>query len=119
MGEYNGQIQFTLRSNVVEQIYHAQNAFSYDDQWHHYVARIDEQMNMQVYIDAQLYAEGKFGNNGNFVTSIDHVNLGSHHYYEGLKNSFYGVMDEVYIYNRPLKLCEIEALYTGELLKER
>jgi hypothetical protein len=28
-------------------------------------------------------------------------------------------MDEVFIYNRALNLCEIETLYTGDLLDER
>jgi len=74
---------------------------------------------MRIYVDGQLYCWGTFPSDGDFVTDIDHVNLGSHHYQGWQMGAFNGVMDEVYIYNRALNLCEIEALYSGQLLDER
>ncbi|MDX2429312.1 MAG: hypothetical protein QNK35_00170, partial [Bacteroides sp.] len=101
-------------------VYKAQIEAIYDSQWHHYVARVDEQMHMEIYLDAELVAELDFGNNGSFVNSIDHVNLGSHHHTGGgIHGALNGIMDEVFIYNRALNLCEIEALFSGELLNER
>jgi len=118
-GEYSGQLVLFMRSEVIGEIFKAHCDLAYDSQWHHFVARVDSQMHMEIYVDGQLYCESDFGNNGNFVTSIDHVNLGSHHYSEGLHGALNGKMDDVFIYNRSLNMCEIEALYSGLLLNER
>ena len=119
MGEYQGELVLFMRSSASPQSFKAQCDLSYDTQWHHFVARVDEQKHMEIYLDARLYCEGDFGNEGDFVSSIDHVNLGTHHHTKGLFGAFNGIMDDVYIYNRALNLCEIEALYSGLLLNER
>jgi hypothetical protein len=119
MGEYQGELTLFMRSSASPQSFKAQSVLSYDTQWHHFVARVDEEMHMEIYIDASLYCEADFGNEGDFVSLIDHVNLGTHHHTKGLFGAFNGIMDDVYIYNRALNFCEIEALYSGALLEER
>lgn len=117
--EYEGQITLNLRSSVIGSIHAIRCDYAYDENWHHYVAILDEAGGMRIYVDGQLYCQGTFPSDGDFVTGIDHVNLGSHHYGRQQMGAFNGVMDEVYIYNRALNLCEIEALYSGQLLEER
>jgi hypothetical protein len=119
MGEYQGELVLFMRSSASSESFKAQCDLSYDSQWHHFVARVDEQMHMEIYLDARLYCEHDFGNDGDFVSSIDHVNLGTHHHTGGVHGAFNGIMDDVYIYNRALNLCEIEAIYSGLLLDER
>lgn len=119
-GDYFGQLNLLMRSDAARDVYKAQIEAIYDSQWHHYVARVDEQMHMEIYLDAKLVAELDFGNNGSFVNSIDHMNLGTHHHTGGgIHGALNGIMDDVFIYNRALNRCEIEALFSGELLNER
>jgi len=118
-GAYFGQLVLLMRSDASREIFKAQGDIEYDSQWHHYVARVDSQMHMEIYVDAQLFCEGNFGNDGSFINSIDHVNLGSHHHTKGIHGALNGIMDEVFIYNRGINQCEIEALYSGALFKER
>ncbi|MCK5138030.1 MAG: LamG domain-containing protein [Bacteroidales bacterium] len=118
-GEFNGNVLLHMRSNVLDEIEHLQCDYVVNNGWHHYVARVDELKKMEIYIDANLHCSGIFPNDGNFITSVDHVNLGSHHWAGEIQGALNGVMDEVYIYNRALNLCEIEALYSGQLLEER
>jgi hypothetical protein len=118
-GEFDGNVLLHMRSNFGGEPHNLKCNYSVDGGWHHYVARVDEQKNMEIYIDGALFCSGIFPDNGDFVTSIDHVNLGSHHWKDEIQGALNGVMDEVFIYNRALNLCEIETLYTGDLLDER
>jgi len=97
MGEYFGQLVLFMRSSASKESFRAECNLSYGDQWHHFVARVDEQKHMEIYLDALLYCEGDFGNEGDFVSLIDHVNLGTHHHTKGLHGAFNGIMDDVYI----------------------
>lgn len=116
---FQDRVVLFLRSNLYGDYYRLLVNEETDTQWHHYVARVDENKRMEIYLDAQLIGESVFGNDGDFVSSVDHVNLGVHHYTNDFFSVLNGMMDDVFIYNRALNLCEIEALYTGELLRER
>jgi hypothetical protein len=116
--EYEGEIVLAMRSNYGT-LYRTTKQYIYDNNWHHYVARVDEERNTEIYIDGQLYCSGIFPDNGTFVDNIHQVNLGKHTPEGFWGGAFNGVMDEIYIYNRALNPCEIEALYSGLLLDER
>jgi hypothetical protein len=118
-GYFRDRLVIFLRSNLYADYYRTEASADADSEWHHYVARVDENKAIEIYMDAQLAGEGVFGNDGDFVSSVDHVNLGVHHHTKGLYSALYGMMDEVFIYNRALNMCEIEALYNGQLLEER
>lgn len=94
-------------------------SYIYDDKWHHYVSRLDDDRNLEIFIDANLYCTGTFTDDGDFTSSIDHVNIGSHHYKGAIKGAFNGAIDDIHIYNRALNNCEIEALYSGLPTEER
>jgi len=118
-GDYHESVMLHTRSSTDETIKDLKCDYLVDGSWHHYLAKIDENKIMEIYLDGNLFCSSVFPNDGDFHTSIDHVSLGAHHP-EGIMHArLYGIMDEVYIYNRALKLCEIEALFSGQLLNER
>ena len=94
------------------------NANDYND-WHHYVLRLDEERNVDLFLDAVKISSGTLSEPGDFITSIDHVDLGLHYYSGVIKAALNGAIDDVYIYNRALTECEILFLFTGSLPEER
>lgn len=94
-------------------------AFEYGE-WHHYAATLDEDNYLNIYLDGEFCNRGLFPENGDFKTSIHHVDLGVHIYRENvIRGALNGVLDDVYIYNRALDICEIKVLYNGSLPEER
>jgi len=61
----------------------------------------------------------QFNNDGNFHSEINRVSIGALHSADVVTGAFNGSIDEVYIYNRALNFCEIEILYSLQLLNER
>jgi len=88
-------------------------------EWHHFVAMIDPGRTMYIFIDGELRTTTLLENNGNFHFNVQYVSIGGHHPESKTLGAFNGAIDEVYVYSRALKLCEIEALYSGQLLNER
>lgn len=88
-------------------------------EWHHFVAMVDPGRMMYIFIDGELRTSTLLENNGNFHYNVQYVSIGAHHPENLTTGAFNGVIDEVYVYSRALKLCEIEALYSGQLLDER
>lgn len=80
--------------------------------WHHYVASMGVDDTMRLYIDAIEVAKSIFTQTGDFFTSVDHVNIGSHHYNGATKGLFNGDIDNVKIYNCALTPVEIDSLFT-------
>ncbi|MCP4310363.1 MAG: LamG domain-containing protein [Bacteroidetes bacterium] len=117
--EENGKTRLVLRSSAENALYQVEADSLGDGSWHFYTALIDADRIMQIYIDGQWKASATLMNDGNFNTGINRVNIGAHHPGSIITGAFNGAIDEVYIYNRALKLCEIETLYTRELLNER
>jgi len=66
----------------------------------------------EVYLDGVQIGETEFTRDGDFITSIDHVDLGIHTF-SGIQNrgALNGDMDEFRIYNRALTVREVLALY--------
>jgi hypothetical protein len=118
-GYFQDRLVLFMRSNLYGDYYRSEGSADVDPQWHHYVAVMDDERHMKIFMDAKLISESIFGNDGDFVSSVDHVNLGTHHYSKRLHSVLNGVMDDVFIYNRALNMCEIETLYSGDLMKER
>ncbi len=96
-----------------------QTDFPGDGTWYHFAAMLDEDKTMYLFINGELKASHQFNNDGNFHTEINRVNIGSHHTASVFTGAFNGAIDEVYIYNRALNFCEIETLYSLQLLNER
>jgi hypothetical protein len=109
-----GLIEFTLRSSINE---HGERAIlespaqSYE-KWHHYVAVLDDERIMKIYLDGLLIADTLFTQTGDFTTSIDHVDIGIHTFSGNqLKGALNGRMDDFRIYDRALTHQEIYSLY--------
>ena len=108
-----------LRSSAGIESTSVETAYPGDEVWYHFVTVLDEEKNMCLFINGELKNIVKFINDGNFHTGITRVNIGSHHPESVITGAFNGAIDEGYIYNRALNLCEIETLYSGQLLEER
>ncbi len=113
-GDYNGNVLLHTRSSSDETIQDLKCDYAVDGNWHHYVAKIDENKTMEIYIDGFLFCSGVFPNDGDFNTSIDHINLRCHHPDGVLRAGLYGKMDEVYIHNRALNSEEILGLFSAD-----
>ena len=79
--------------------------------WHHYVATLDAEKNMKLYIDGVLVASGIFINDGDFHTLVNRVSIGAHHPSGRLTGAFNGALDGVLIHNRAISESEVESLY--------
>ncbi len=111
-GDYNGNMLLHTRSSTDVTIQDLRCNYVVDANWHHYVAKIDENRTMEIYFDGVLFCTGVFPNDGDFVTSIDHVGLGAHHPDGVLRAGLFGIMDEVYLHNRALSSNEIFSLFS-------
>jgi hypothetical protein len=88
----------------------------WDDQWHHLVMVYDHSLQqMSCYLDNQLVESTPH----NFIESsrnTEDILIGKlpvfNYYYQGYA-------DDLYFYNRAIHPCEVEALYSGQLLQER
>ncbi|MDX2430983.1 MAG: LamG domain-containing protein [Bacteroides sp.] len=117
-GELNNETYIGVGSSTA-QFGMVRVAYPGDDQWHHFLAMLDESGLLSIYINGKLMGSSMYQNDGNFVDGVTTVKIGSHTPENLNFGAFNGAIDEVYIYNRALKQCEIEALYSGQLLDER
>ncbi len=117
--ELNGETRLEVRSSITTGSLVIKCAYPGYNLWHHYVGVLDEEKTLSIFIDGKRQLSGTFPNDGDFITGISTVKIGSYNPGNQNKGSFYGDLDEVYIFNRALVPCEIEALYSGQLLKER
>jgi len=117
--EQNGETRLVVRSSIATGSLHIKCAYPGDNLWHHYAGVLDEEKTLSIYIDGKRQLSGTFPNDGDFVSGVTTVKIGS--YNPGYQNqgSFHGDLDDVFIYNRGLNPCEIETLYSGQLLEER
>ncbi len=88
----------------------------WDDQWHHVAMIYDSnQQQMSLYYDGSLFQSNtqQFPNStrNNLDICIGKT-LRLDEYYKGY-------VDDLYIYNRAIEDCEIETLFSGQLLNER
>ena len=81
------------------------------NQWQHFVFQRDEDGNMEIWVDGELRAEQGGAEPLDPFNGI--ITIGA----EGnnLNNSMAGRIDDFAIYNRPLDIAEIQALYDGNL----
>ncbi|MBL7053186.1 MAG: hypothetical protein ISS02_00785 [Candidatus Portnoybacteria bacterium] len=80
-----------------------------DGKWHHVVGIIDRQNKTNtIYVDGYKKDESNIDSLGSLVND-DNLNIGSLQQSGGI--SFYGLIDEVMIYNKVLSLSEIHELY--------
>ncbi|MEN8203243.1 MAG: LamG domain-containing protein [Bacteroidota bacterium] len=88
----------------------------WDDQWHHAAMIYDKnQHQMSLYYDGVLIQTNskQFPNTtkNNLDICIGKTLL--------LEEYYKGYVDDLYFYNRAIEACEVEALYSGQLLIER
>ena len=108
-----------LRSSTSSNSVSLQADYPGDGVWYHFAATLDEDNNIYLYINGEQKASRQYTSNGDFHTGINRVNIGSLHSGSVTTGAFNGAIDEVYIYNRALNYCEIETLYSEQLLRER
>lgn len=87
--------------------------------WNHILCMLDDNHFVSIYINGKLKARSLYINDGDFSSGVTSVKLGSYTPFNESFGAFNGIMDEVYIFDRALNQCEIEALYSGYLLEER
>jgi hypothetical protein len=90
-----------------------------DQEWHHYLAKLDENSIASIYFDGVLLNSMTIEETGNFITSVDHIDIGLHMYNNEIKSALNGILDDVYIFNRAINECEIQMLYLGSVPDER
>lgn len=90
-----------------------------DNIWTHILCMLDKNDILSVWFNGKLQGSTEWINDGYFVSGVTTVKIGSHNPDHKNYGAFNGAIDEVHIYNRGLKHCEIEALYSGQLLDER
>ena len=108
-----------LRSSSSTQTVALQAEFPGMGTWYHFATVLDENSNIQLYINGELKASHLFNKEGDFHTGINKVSIGLHHTSGLITGAFNGAIDEVYVYNRALNYCEVETLYSGQLFRER
>lgn len=108
-----------LRGSTSSNSVSLQTDYPGDGTWYHFAASLDEEKNIYLYINGEPKASRQFTSDGDFHTDINRVNIGSLHTGSLTTGAFNGAIDEVYVYNRALNYCEIETLYSGQLLRER
>ena len=90
----------------------------WDDQWHH-VAMIRDHASQTL----SAYYDGVFLKSISFQPRISTRNIADIFIGRGkspIREGFVtGYCDELYFYNRAINACEVETLYTGDLLNER
>jgi hypothetical protein len=114
----NGDTRFLVRSSInTDALYEqATNPKQQYDSWHHYVAILVNDT-IRLYIDAVEVGKRVFTQTGDFTTSIDHVDIGSHRHTGGdLRGLFYGDIDDVRIYSRGINQSEITTLYKENVI---
>jgi hypothetical protein len=79
------------------------------NQWHHYAVTVDSE-NLILYIDGIVVSTAKNNQTGNYVSSIDYVDIGRHRNAGGNRGMFNGIIDEVMIFNRALTAEKIQVL---------
>lgn len=85
-----------------------------DEAWHHYVASLGADDSLRLFIDGAEVGKTLFTQTGNFVTSIDHVTIGSHrHTGSAMKGAFNGAIDDVKIFNCALRPEQIDTVFTA------
>ncbi len=82
-----------------------------DIEWHHVVA-IWYGNKLSLYLDSKLDNSVTLSN-VNLVDDYKPLEIGNHYGYSDDKDRFYGIIDEVRIYNRALDENEIQELYTN------
>ncbi len=105
-------------------IYDASNSFTclfpnvWDDSWHCIAMVYDHTtFTMRSFLDGSLFDSSAVQDaNSTKSTSDIFLGLARSPIYEGF---YKGYCDDIYFYNRALNACEIEALYSGQLLDER
>lgn len=108
-----------LRSSAGSNSVSLQTDYPGDGKWYHFAAVLDEDENMYLFINGELKSSRQFSSNGDFHTGVNRVNIGTLHTGGLINGAFHGAIDDVFIYNRALNHCEIETLYSGQLLRER
>ena len=81
-----------------------------DEEWHYVVAVTERKVFTNIYVDAELYAEGGPSNGANLDTEASFFIGKSHNDSTDLspRRFFKGVIDEVCVYNRALSAEEVQ-----------
>ncbi|UCH13871.1 MAG: LamG domain-containing protein [Bacteroidales bacterium] len=112
-----GLVRFTIRSSINENAERGivDSPSPGYEKWHHYAAVLDNEKMMKLYLDGLLMSDTLFTQTGDFITSIDHVDIGIHTYSgDQLNGALNGSMDDFRIYNRALTPQEIYSLYKSD-----
>ncbi|PLX14636.1 MAG: hypothetical protein C0599_18505 [Salinivirgaceae bacterium] len=110
--DMDNQIDFSIRSgDPTKEVIILEYPSPDYGEWHHYVAMLDGDSQMKIYLDGLLVAEREYTQTHNFVTSVDHVDIGIHTYFGSqIKGALNGAMDDFRIYNRALTEREVYEL---------
>lgn len=110
----DGNAMFIVRSSInqsAQTVYVKTKSKGYNA-WNHYVGTLDCTDTLRLFINGEEVGKTKYTQTGNFTSSIDHVNIGTHtHTSNSLRGVFNGLIDDVKIYNTCLSKNEVNELY--------
>jgi len=115
--DQNNMIKFMLRSSTAvnaERIDLIYPSLLYNE-WHYYVALLDETKTMRLYLDGIQVASALFPQSGNFISSVDHVYIGTTVISGSSRGFFNGILSELTIYDCALTEDEILQIYENTL----
>jgi hypothetical protein len=106
----DNNISFQIRKSESAGEYFYYPAAAYGE-WHHYAVKYDNESNVTIYLDGIEVVKESYQGYGDFVTSVDHVDIGIHTYFlDQLKGALNALVSDFRIYSRPLDKFEINNL---------
>jgi hypothetical protein len=96
-------------AGVLQELTHPKKDYN---EWHHYAMTVNAS-DFILYIDGLEVNRSPNNQMGNYVTSVDYVDIGRHRYFKRDNGFFNGVIDEVAVWNRALSPEEIRRLYSA------
>lgn len=79
------------------------------NEWHHYAAVVSLD-SVSFFVDGDLIESISNNQPGNYNTSIDYIDIGRHRYSQEDQGFFFGLIDEVRVWDHALQALEIETL---------
>lgn len=94
-------------AGVLQELTHPKKDYN---EWHHYAMTVNTS-DFILYIDGLEVSRAANNQKGDYVTSVDYVDIGRHRYFRRDNGFFNGVIDEVAVWDRALSPEEIRRLY--------
>ena len=117
--EQNRLTRLEILSPEPEKMLEITTDYPGDHAWHHFLCLLDELNRMHIYIDGKWRSSRICEGTTDFQRGVSSVRIGSFISGQVYFGAFYGDIDEVCIFDRALNPCEVETIFSEQLLQER